>query len=445
MNYIFDHSLQRDRARSPEPIEGADEPLRKGRAANQAVARTAAEQESIGVYGLPRSISVASSSSLDLDEAHDNLQSGNPLHQLKTLQGLHKHGLLSDAVVADKQRELLDRVLVGGYAAPQDPLQPCPNGRLPQQAVEEGDPPIHQNGDAPSDSAVDMSSSPRAIGEVRTAADHNAPPRWFAPAPADFGRHSLLEQDVYDRNDDGGAMRRIIGGGGPSPAAEHYSSRLLRYEPELQPKRRPRAEPHTSDTLSDSFEGRALPVAESAGRQNFGRLPISPKKKDQQGRDNSWHTDASADGSAGSHRRDNPTNSPTNDLKRPDLGSSVEDSVSDTQLPHGNMTTATTVDNGATGMATGTHVGARPGGSHPLSLSSHGSEHSTTGSSSRHHPGDRKRASRQHRADDDISPKPSDVPAEVIIAHLDSATDDARLVAQLLDARQGQWSPLGSN
>ena len=62
-----------------------------------------------------------------------------------------------------------------------------------------------------------------------------------------------------------------------------------------------------------------------------------------------------------------------------------------------------------------------------------------------HHPGDRNRASRQHRADDDISPKPSDVPAEVIIAHLDSATDDARLVAQLLDARQGQWSPLGSN
>jgi hypothetical protein len=37
------------------------------------------------------------------------------------------------------------------------------------------------------------------------------------------------------------------------------------------------------------------------------------------------------------------------------------------------------------------------------------------------------------------------VPAEVIIAHLDYATDGARFVAQVLDARQEQQgSPLGS-
>jgi hypothetical protein len=46
--------------------------------------------------------------------------------------------------------------------------------------------------------------------------------------------------------------------------------------------------------------------------------------------------------------------------------------------------------------------------------------------------------------DEDISPKPGDVPAEVIISHLDQSTDDARVVAQLLDARQAaQGPPLG--
>ena len=93
MNYIFDHGLQRARARSPDPIDGADEPLRgrhvpsSSSSSGPVAPRTSAEAESVGLYGQPRTTSAASAASatstLDLDAEYGNLQSDNPLQQLQ--------------------------------------------------------------------------------------------------------------------------------------------------------------------------------------------------------------------------------------------------------------------------------------------------------------------------------------------------------------------------
>jgi len=177
MNYIFDHGLQRARARSPDPIDGADEPLRgrhvpsSSSSSGPVAPRTSAEAESVGLYGQPRTTSAASAASatstLDLDAEYGNLQSDNPLQQLQTLRRLHKHGLVSDPVFVDKQRELLDLALAveraGGHAdrppqpepqypresrqQPQQPQQPQPQWQPPAAAAaaaaaEEGEPPV---------------------------------------------------------------------------------------------------------------------------------------------------------------------------------------------------------------------------------------------------------------------------------------------------------------
>eukprot|EP01043_Picozoa_sp_COSAG02_P077630 COSAG02_NODE_17084_length_1030_cov_0.817401_1_plen_256_part_01 len=220
MNYIFDHSLQRARAKSPEPIDGADEPLR-GSHADLPSARTGAEQESIGLYGQPRTTPADSRFALGLDEAYDKLGSGNPLEQLKVLRSLQQQGLLSDAVVAEKQKQLLDRVLVGGgHEAPRT-RHPRTEERSLQRAVEEGEPPFFSSTGVSGRTFESYSSSAAANSRVESADD--ALPPWLAPAPMpSFGRRSIVEQQVYDRNHDGGALWAVTGattGGLASPAA----------------------------------------------------------------------------------------------------------------------------------------------------------------------------------------------------------------------------------
>lgn len=390
MDYIFDHSLQRARAQSPELIDGADEPLR-GR--TPPAARTAAEKESIGLYGLPRTTPATSSPTLDLDEAYGNLRSGNPLQQLETLRRLQQDGLLSDDVVAEKQRELLDRALIGGgHAAQQDSLPRRQDQPPREEAAEEGEPPSLSNpgvSHRPFDS-----SSTAAATDARIDGAHDALPPWLVPAPIPyFGHRPIVEQHVYDRNHDGGALWAITGAsttGPPSSAASEYGSRSLQLEPEMRPDQRPRlswVQAATIDGSAVSCESRASHPADSLELspevsrdfQSFGAA-TSPTKRE---RKDAWENDASR--SHGS-----PAKSPTEDMKQQaGLHSRVDDGTS----------------------------GAQP----------------------------KRRGRRRADDDDDISPKPTAVPAEVIIAHLDYATDGARFVAQVLDARQEQQgSPLGS-
>lgn len=414
MNYIFDHSLQRARAQSPEPIDGADEPLRGSHADYPPRARTGAEQESIGLYGQPRTTSAESSSTLDLDKAYDGLRSGNPLQQLKTLRSLQQHGLLSDAVVAEKQKELLDRALVGGgHGAPRDSLQPRTAVRSLQHAVEEGEPPFFSSTGASDRTFESYSSGAAADSRVESAVD--ALPPWLAPAPMpNFGRRSIVEQQVYDRNHDGGALWAVTGattGGLPpaaaSAAATEHDVRLLQLEPDMQ----------TDQRLSDSCESQVLQRTTDSlqlspggnySQQGFDAAALSPTKRERGERTDAWDADATTD-SSGSRRQGSAANSPTDEIS--------------------NLATASATNaNGAAGMAAPHTQGT---GSVRLDP---------------YHRRDDSFAVRRRRADndDDISPKPGEVPAEVIIANLDCATEDARVVAQLLDARQAaQGSPLG--
>jgi hypothetical protein len=409
MNYIFDHSLQRARAKSPEPIDGADEPLRGSHADYLPRVRTGAERESIGLYGQPRTTSTTSSSTLDLDEAYDTLQSGNPLQQLKTLRGLQQHGLLSDIVVAEKQKELLERALIGGGdEATRHSLQPRTQERSLQHAVEEGEPPSFSNTGV-SDRTFESYSSGAATDSRVESADDTLPP-WLAPAPMpDFSRRATIEHEVYDRNHDGGALWAVTGAttGGPPPrtagaaTATEHGARLLELEPDK----------HTDQRLGDSSESQVRRTSDSLqlspegrrGQQSFNSA-LSPAKRGLGERSDTWDDDGTTDSI---RRIGSAENSPTDEMR--------------------NIATASaTTGSGAAG------IGAAHG----------------TGSvrSEPYHRRDDGFAVRRRRADndDDISPKPGEIPAEVIVCHLDCATDDARVVAQLLDARQAaQGPPLG--
>ena len=49
----------------------------------------------------------------------------------------------------------------------------------------------------------------------------------------------------------------------------------------------------------------------------------------------------------------------------------------------------------------------------------------------------------ERRRREEISPKPGNVPADVIIDALDNSTEDAKVVARLLDARMAAQGPVG--
>ena len=474
--------------------------------------RTSAEAESVGLYGQPRTTSAASAASatttLDLDAEYGNLQSDNPLQQLQTLRRLHKHGLVSDPVFVDKQRELLDLALAVERAGGHADRPPQPEPQYPRESRQQPQQPQPQWQPAAAAAAAAEEGEPVGSGDIGSGGGDgggDALPPWLVPAPMpNYGRRPVVEQQVYDTNADGGALWAVTGAATTRPASGgggHSGSSMplaLEPEPEQEPpppqQHQQWSRPDSSGAadagsrLVDSAVGGAsgdspLWLSPEAQRVRQSLGPPSPTKQQQQhsrpdpmggwGAHSQHGGDMDGNGNGGSSS--SATEQQANLSRRFD-DSSTRSSTCTAPMNNQRATAGDdhTVDSGHGGhggqavraaAAGPPHVSGAIGTSTSMSLSAsmelreamldrpsesrawqwqQQQQQQQQDGRGRHAYGRGVGVVAGEDGDEDISPKPGDVPAEVIISHLDQSTDDARVVAQLLDARQAaQGPPLG--